>query len=170
MRTLSCSSGVLILAFGAALGAAEGPNAAFDKAMEPVLAAFLTIQTSLAADKMDGVVDATKSIAKLARGLDGSKLTGDYAPLKDLPAKLAAAAEAMAKETAIAAARQKLKDLAKPMALWGTLAKPAGISVAYCSMAPGSWLQKAGELRNPYYGAAMLTCGEVVGGVGAVKK
>ncbi len=162
---------MLIASAAAPAKTATDANAAFDKAMQPILAAYLTIQTSLAADKMDGVTDAAKTIAKLAAALDVTKLQGEYAKqYKDLPQKLVQAAQAFAKETAIAPARQSFKELSKPMALWGTLSKPEGIAVAYCSMAPGGWLQKAGELRNPYYGAAMLTCGEVVGGAGAAKK
>ncbi|MEL6345870.1 MAG: hypothetical protein AAFV53_22355 [Myxococcota bacterium] len=30
---------------------------------------------------------------------------------------------------------------------------------AFCPMAPGRWLQAETGLRNPYYGAEMLTCG-----------
>lgn len=33
------------------------------------------------------------------------------------------------------------------------------VSKAFCPMAPGRWLQQQSELRNPYYGAEMLTCG-----------
>lgn len=33
---------------------------------------------------------------------------------------------------------------------------------AYCPMAKGSWLSSAAAIKNPYYGNAMLTCGEVV--------
>ena len=33
------------------------------------------------------------------------------------------------------------------------------VSKAFCPMAPGRWLQQKPELRNPYYGAQMLTCG-----------
>ncbi|MBI5510471.1 MAG: DUF3347 domain-containing protein [Deltaproteobacteria bacterium] len=149
--------------------AAADPKAVeFDAAMQPILAEYLKIQTGLAGDRTDGVARAAASIAALAKKLDAAKVGGDAAAsYKDLPAKIAKAAEAMAKESAIAALREKLKDLSKPMALWGTLAKPAGVSVVYCSMAPGSWLQPEGPIKNPYYGAAMLACGEVVGGAGA---
>ena len=30
---------------------------------------------------------------------------------------------------------------------------------AFCPMAPGKWLQVETELRNPYFGSEMLTCG-----------
>lgn len=41
----------------------------------------------------------------------------------------------------------------------------AGLKIYHCPMAPkpGLWLQLKGPLRNPYFGAKMLTCGEEVG-------
>ena len=44
------------------------------------------------------------------------------------------------------------------------MAKPKGVYVVFCSMAKGSWLQTGKEIRNPYDGKKMLTCGEIVGG------
>jgi len=40
-----------------------------------------------------------------------------------------------------------------------------GLKIYHCPMAPppGLWLQAQGPLRNPFYGARMLTCGEEVG-------
>lgn len=33
---------------------------------------------------------------------------------------------------------------------------------ASCPMAEAKWIQKKGELANPYYGKSMLTCGEKI--------
>lgn len=33
---------------------------------------------------------------------------------------------------------------------------------ASCPMAEAKWVQKKGELRNPYYGKSMLECGEKI--------
>lgn len=33
---------------------------------------------------------------------------------------------------------------------------------AYCPMKKAGWLSKDKEIRNPYFGSAMLSCGEVV--------
>lgn len=46
----------------------------------------------------------------------------------------------------------------------------AGLKVYFCPMAPkpGVWFQAKGPLRNPYYGAEMLTCGEEVKGNGSL--
>ena len=34
-----------------------------------------------------------------------------------------------------------------------------GVRIAYCPMANKPWVTKDQTIRNPYYGAAMLTCG-----------
>ena len=169
MRISRAVMTALVLCLGAAgNAAADNGIAAFDKAMQPVVDAYLKIHASLSGDRMDGVADAAKSIAQLARKLDASKVTGENAAqYRDIPQKLVKSADALAKETTLKDAREKLKELGKPMALWATLSKPAGIWAVYCSMAPGSWLQKQGEIRNPYYGAAMLNCGQILGGAGA---
>jgi hypothetical protein len=33
---------------------------------------------------------------------------------------------------------------------------------AYCPMKKASWLSAEKEIRNPYYGSAMLTCGKII--------
>ena len=33
------------------------------------------------------------------------------------------------------------------------------VKLAYCPMADKPWLQKDKDIKNPYYGSAMLTCG-----------
>jgi Cu(I)/Ag(I) efflux system membrane fusion protein len=35
------------------------------------------------------------------------------------------------------------------------------VKVAFCPMVKKSWLQKGDEIRNPYFGSAMSTCGEI---------
>jgi RND family efflux transporter MFP subunit len=37
--------------------------------------------------------------------------------------------------------------------------------IAYCPMAPGSWLQTQEEIRNPYYATSMKRCGEIKGSI-----
>ncbi|MCI0363959.1 MAG: DUF3347 domain-containing protein, partial [Phycisphaerales bacterium] len=33
--------------------------------------------------------------------------------------------------------------------------------IAYCPMAPGSWLQTQEQIRNPFYATSMKRCGEI---------
>jgi hypothetical protein len=46
------------------------------------------------------------------------------------------------------------------------LHQAAGLRIFQCPMAPGigtgRWLQRTGELKNPFYGSAMLDCGEEI--------
>jgi hypothetical protein len=75
----------------------------------------------------------------------------------------------MAAAKDIESIRAAFADLSKPMVMWASMSKPSGINVIYCSMKPGSWLQKGAEIHNPYYGAAMPTCGEIISGPDAKK-
>ena len=83
---------------------------------------------------------------------------------KTLPQKVKAAAAKLARAKSIARQREAFKELSRPLAMWATMSKPAGVNVVFCSMAKGSWLQRDKKIANPYYGASMLRCGEVVSG------
>jgi Cu(I)/Ag(I) efflux system membrane fusion protein len=147
--------------------ARAGDTHTFDKAMLPVLANYLKIQEALAADSTDGVQAAARSIATDAATLDTQSIIGEHAAqYADLPAVLQTSADALSKASSLDAAREEFKQLSERVATWGTMAKPAGVDILFCSMAKASWLQKHGETRNPYYGKSMLTCGEVVAGPG----
>ena len=135
---------------------------AFDDQMKPVVASYLAIQERLAADSLDGVSNAAATLASSASGLRVAEFTGHHAEhYKQLPAKVAEGAEALGNSSTIEEARNAFKVLSRPMAMWASMAKPAGVSVVYCSMANASWLQSKGDIRNPYYGVSMLACGEV---------
>ena len=148
---------------------AHANTLAFDKQMQPILNVYLNIPKALAADKTDGVLSAAKAIGKLAEKLDVSKVTGMHAKhYKNIPATIKAAAKKLAAAKDITAMREALKALSKPLAMWATMSKPKGVSVMYCSMSSGSWLQKNNTvIFNPYYGTKMLHCGEIVGGEGS---
>lgn len=144
---------------------------AFDEQMQPVLEAYLEIPSALAADRVTGVTEAARKIEKLSRKLDPSLVTGEHREhYRDLPSKLESAASRMARAKDIETMRKALVELSKPMAMWATMSEPEGISVVYCSMTPGSWLQRGTTISNPYYGSKMLRCGEIVAGEGHERK
>ncbi len=160
-----------VVAVTAGRGAAASGTEAFDKGMEPILTSYLKIHGALAGDTTKGVAAAAKSIAKAAPKLNGKTVVGEHAAhYKGLPGKIEKAAKALGKASSLEQAREAFKELSKPMAMWGTMSKPTGIDVVFCSMAKGSWLQKRGKVLNPYYGKSMLHCGEVVGGDGHLPK
>jgi len=142
----------------------------FDELMQPILAEYLKIADSLASDKTDGVADAAKKIESLAGNISSSLVTGEHAShYKNIPKNISEGAKKMALAKDIASLRATLVELSKPMVMWTSMSKPSGINVIYCSMNPGSWLQKGAKIRNPYYGSKMLSCGEIISGPDAKK-
>jgi hypothetical protein len=106
--------------------------------------------------------------------------SSDSAEAKVAGAAIAAAAKDVANASAIAGNAQKIADaptLAAQRELYAglsneviTLVKSSGLSsgelyVDYCPMANGdkggNWLTAAKDIKNPYFGDEMLTCGEV---------
>jgi Cu(I)/Ag(I) efflux system membrane fusion protein len=140
-------------------------TSAFDKGMMPIVAQYELIHQALAGDTSKGVSSAAKKIAKLAAKVSAKSVTGKHAAHYEmLPRKIKAAATKLSKAKGIAKQREAFKELSRPLAMWATMSKPAGINVVFCSMAKGSWLQRQKKIANPYYGAKMLRCGEVVSG------
>lgn len=167
VKTWSAAVGVsvLVATMGLLPTPAQASTTAFDKGMQSILKDYLKVQKSLAADSTTGVQSAAASIAAQAAKLDASTVTGEHAThYKSVPGKLRLAAGNLAKAKNIEAARKVMKELSKPMAMWGTMSKPAGVDVVFCPMAKASWLQPAGDVKNPYHGSSMLSCGELVGG------
>lgn len=164
LLSIFCATFALV-AFAARARAAD--TGMFDKGMLPILANYLKIQGALAADSTDGVHAAARSIATDAAKLDAESIVGGHGThYKDLPTTLRGAADVLSEASTLEGARQAFKQLSQPMVTWATMSKPAGVDVLFCAMANASWLQKHGEVRNPYYGSSMLTCGEVVSSAG----
>ena len=154
---------VALLAVTGASAAPSTPGAAtFDTGMQAILGEYLGVQAALASDSLEGVPAAAKKIAAAAKALSVKAAGANARDLAALPQELATSASALATARDLAAARQAFKELSRPMVQWASLAKPAGVQVLSCSMAQGKWLQTAQDVRNPYYGASMLRCGEVV--------
>ncbi|HEY5043486.1 MAG TPA: DUF3347 domain-containing protein [Verrucomicrobiae bacterium] len=123
--------------------------------MEPVKSVYdhyLTIQADLANDTFKGVAENASAIAKAVQG-DSMKM---------LPAEVTTQAETLVKASDLKAARAAFKPLSDSLIkyLADHNAKDAYVQV-YCSMARASWLQKDGNVNNPYFGKAMSKCGEI---------
>ncbi|MED5464327.1 MAG: DUF3347 domain-containing protein [Myxococcota bacterium] len=140
---------------------------AFNKAMSPVVQAYLQIQATLAADSIKGVPKSASLILKSLKAIDTAKIKGPNAEhYASLPNKMGKALEALLKSPNLRTVRQSFLEVSRPITMWASTARPKGTILAFCSMADngkgGGWLQKEGPLRNPYYGSAMLECGEIV--------
>lgn len=137
---------------GSAQPMAMASNSALMEPVKSVYDHYLTIQADLANDTLKGVAENAGAIAKAVQG-DSMKM---------LPAEVAAQAETLAKASDLKAARAAFKPLSDSLIkyLADHNAKDAYVQV-YCSMARASWLQKDGNVKNPYMGKAMSECGVI---------
>jgi hypothetical protein len=115
-----------------------------------VIDPYLRVHGLLASDTMEGVADTAKAIeaAATALGANGAALT--------------ASAKKLAETTTLGQARAAFGDLSAALLDFAAKTKadlPGDLRVAFCPMNNKSWFQKEQEIRNPYYGSQMLTCG-----------
>ncbi len=149
-----------------------------DAPMGEALGAYLALHDALASDDADGARAHGRHTAHaVAAWLD--------APPDDDPhlwhrraddaSALREAADDLGTATDLAAIRRAFGHLSVPFArVVEAAGTPDGLTLERhrCGMAPdvpeqGIWLQRPGPVRNPYFGAAMLTCGTRTGTVGA---
>ena len=146
----SYSSGVSALALLAALVAPVSASAAAAKDPAPdvagLVALYVPIQEELAADS---VLTVREKAAKLAAAASAA---GESAK------EVAAAARAM-NGTRIDDLREQFKELSTAVARLVEGNAVDGHGIYYCPMAGAYWVQKKGEVANPYYGEEMLRCG-----------
>ncbi len=136
---------------------------AFDTQMNVVLESYFKIHSTLSSDSIEGVQEAAKQMSIDAAKLDASTVKGDHAKhYVEIAKGVQKYSAKFTKAKNIRIARKVFMHLSKSMSRWGKMSKQGGINVYYCSMSKGGWLQKTGKTQNPYYGSAMLTCGEKV--------
>jgi Cu(I)/Ag(I) efflux system membrane fusion protein len=111
-------------------------------------APYLHIQVALANDSTDGVAEAARTIA------------AEAAEMGELAAAIGAAAEALAEATDLWSARDAFGPLSDALIAYGKDVGFGELRVAYCPMVDKEWVQATSEIRNPFYGSMMLTCGE----------
>jgi hypothetical protein len=79
--------------------------------------------------------------------------------LKDLTAD----AKSISETQDIQKQREAFKTLSKGMYEIIKVSKPSeAVYYQYCPMQDANWLSKENAVKNPYYGAQMLTCGKTV--------
>lgn len=136
-RTLLQLTAILLLASSCSVQ--EKVQVAIDSAF---LTHYIEAQEALAADDYE---KARGALSQLAENRSGDE------EMAQLVRKAAQAED-------INALRNAFKPLSEK-AVGATL--PDDVVVAYCPMVDARWLQKDGEIANPYYGKEMLTCGRI---------
>ena len=129
-----------------------------------VLNLYYDVKDALVAS--DGATASKKATTLLAaiKGIDMSQLTpaesNAFTPLQE---KLSFDARHISEVQDVSHQREHFSSLSNNMY---TLAKAVKLSTGpvyqdYCPMQKAYWLSKDKEIKNPYYGSQMLTCGKV---------
>jgi hypothetical protein len=153
MRRYAKRLGMMFLCSAALLMSSPAAPALAAEPLKSIVESYLQIHARLVLDKTDGVKPAATEIGKQAETMG----PGGAAIAK------AAATVAAAKELKTAReAFGPLSDAVKAAvdASGPETAKALGLKLAFCPMVNRSWLQKDDKIRNPYYGSAMLECGD----------
>ena len=77
--------------------------------------------------------------------------------------KIDTSALQVASATEIEDAREKFARLSDAIVAYMDglkLTLPDDVRVAVCPMKQKPWLQEGSDIKNPYYGSSMLTCGD----------
>ena len=144
--TFLAAAGLLL---NTTIRAADSP--ALMQPVKSVLDHYLMIQTELAKDSIKGLDEHAN--AKAVKGDEMKMLSPDVAKQ----------AETLAKAKDLKAAREAFKPLSASLVkyLADNKAGKGTYHEAYCPMVKASWLQTEKDIRNPYMGKTMLTCGEL---------
>ncbi|MBI4559624.1 MAG: efflux RND transporter periplasmic adaptor subunit [Candidatus Hydrogenedentes bacterium] len=147
---------------------------AFRLQLGKVLEAYYGLQAALASDNLQQAVGGVKGVQEALAAVDMKLLTGDAHTrwMKRL-AELQSPLEASAKAPELDALRTHFAVFSERFVEVLKTYGRAGDRPAYalkCPMALNNqgavWLQPDKEVRNPYFGASMLNCGQVIGTLG----
>lgn len=138
------------------------------KALHPLFEAYLKLKDALVSDDLDNAKQAAKELQKAHGKVNMSLFKGEAhdvwmkhsSPIKEDMNQLIKASD-------IKMVRAKFIRLSEQMIMLAKTFQPneQTIFIQYCPMADNNkganWISLENEVRNPYFGASMLKCGEV---------
>jgi hypothetical protein len=136
-----------------------------DPSLQALLGSYLSVKNALVAG--DNATAATKA-AELVSQVNAVKTTSlpakEQAAFSPLQQKLAADAKAIADTKELEKQRVSFSALSTEMLTLSKVVKLAAAPVyeQYCPMKKASWISAEADVKNPYYGKMMLTCGKTV--------
>ena len=149
---------IIALVLFIAVANTNAQNNADSNLSSPVLQSYFNIKNALIAGNSSTASESATSLVEMLGKFSNTAVSG--ASLKALmkDAGTIAGSKNLDKQ------RSSFANLSINMAVVVKAAKLAARPVyyAYCPMKKAYWLSSEVEIKNPYYGNAMLTCGEVV--------
>ena len=135
------------------------------EALAPVFEAYFLLKDALVASDAVKAKAAAQRLDAAVRAVDMGTLAADvHAVWMKVMEPLANTATAISTAKDVEAQRKAFAELTEPMlALVRTRSGPTPIYLDHCPMYEGGsdWLSRDKAIRNPFYGAQMMTCGSV---------
>lgn len=132
-------------------------NSTVQNELPQLLSSYYSIKNALVAGNADDAASAAVLFTKTANAIDCKIIAESNirALVKDVE-KISATGDIIKQRSYFTNFSTNLAVVAKAVKLTG---QP--IYQAYCPMKKASWLSSEKEIKNPYFGKAMPTCGEV---------
>ena len=126
--------------------------------LSQLLSSYFSIKDALVAGNADTVSSKAVDFIKTANSIDFKVISeGNINALLKDATTISETKDLNKQRVHFARLSSNMATLAKAQKLSGEI-----IYQAYCPMKKVFWLSAEKDIRNPYYGSAMLTCGEVV--------
>ncbi len=131
-------------------------------ATTPIIDAYLAIKNALVNDDKSGAASGANELLQAFSAFDMTSLTKEqHTEYMDILEDAKEQAEHIVKSP-IDHQREHFEtlstDISDMISLLGT---EKSLYVDYCPMVKANWISEVKDIKNPYYGAKMLTCGEI---------
>jgi hypothetical protein len=123
-----------------------------DEVQTKIVSEYLSLEDSLVGADLSNAKKHAGEIERLTTKLS----TED---MRDEPV-LRKAALKISRSKSLGDAKEAFKNLSKPIVGWVEKEKRDDLEVNYCPMAKANWVQRKGEVKNPFFGKDMLSCGK----------
>lgn len=132
--------------------------------LQRVYDAYFNLKDAFVQSNSDAVsVKATILLEVISAIKMESLSTEEHKIWTKINASLTAQSNAIVKSKDIEKQRESFKELSKKLYELLKTARPAeAVYYQYCPMQDANWLSKENAIKNPYYGAQMLSCGKTL--------
>ena len=118
---------------------------------------YIVIKDALVTDNSDGASKAANDFIKSASMVDYKVLSeGNLDVLRKDASTIAESRSIETQRESFAKLSANMIELAKKFKM-----ADSSVFVLYCPMQDASWLSAQKEVKNPFYGSSMLTCGSM---------
>ena len=140
----------------------------FQQQLKEVLNEYIVLKDALVKEESNNIISQSEKIEALLSKVDMKLLENKEAQIfwMSLEKQLRVVVSSILKTTAIKEQRNHFKQISasliEALQVFGVNEK---VFIAFCPMADGGkgayWISKEKKITNPYFGNAMLTCGEI---------